>query len=122
MKLFLYYALHSVKNQIKKLCRSWFIIFFICCILFGMIIGIGAGLIAEHFSGDEDIPAEEEPGDVEEIEEIDAELVKKILCTAVCAITLVVFFSNFVMADKSGASVFTMPDVNLLFAAPMKPQ
>ena len=122
MKLFLYYALHSVKNQIKKLCRSWFIIFFICCILLGAIIGIGAGLIAEHFSGDEDIPAEEEPGEIEEIEEINAEQVKKILCTAVCAITLVVFLSNFIMADKSGASVFTMPDVNLLFAAPMKPQ
>ena len=64
MKLFLYYALHSVKNQIKKLCRSWFIIFLIFCILFGAIIGIGVGLIAEHFSGDEDIPAEEEPGEV----------------------------------------------------------
>lgn len=122
MKLFLYYAFHSVKNQIKKLCRSWFIIFLICCILFGAIIGIGAGLIAEHFSGEDDLPVEEEPGEIEEIEEIDGELVKKILCMAVCAITLVVFFFNFAMADKSGATVFTMPDVNLLFAAPMKPQ
>ena len=40
MKLFFYYALHTFKNQLKKLFKTWVLIFFAVC----MVIGIGLGL------------------------------------------------------------------------------
>ena len=42
MRLFLYYALHSVKNQLKKLFKTWVLIFIVVCMLIGGLIGFGA--------------------------------------------------------------------------------
>ena len=47
MRLFLYYAAHSVKNQIKKLLKSKVLIFILICVVMGALIGIGAGKLAE---------------------------------------------------------------------------
>ena len=43
MELFFYYALHSLKNQIRKLFRTWVVIFFAVIVVAGLLIGfIGA--------------------------------------------------------------------------------
>ena len=60
MKLFLYYSFCSAKNQIKKLFRSWVAIFFAVCLLFGLVVGVGAGLLASFL---DDEPGLEEPED-----------------------------------------------------------
>ena len=53
MRLFGYYALHSFKNQLKKLFKSWVIIFILACAVIGGLIGFGMGkataiIAAEH--------------------------------------------------------------------------
>ena len=42
MRMFLYYALHSFVNQIKKLFKTWVMVFIIVCFVFGMGIGLFA--------------------------------------------------------------------------------
>ncbi len=126
MRLFLYYVFCSVKNQIKKLCKTWFIIFLAACMLFGGIIGVGVGLLSESLGEGE---FEEEPmpdeGEDVEIGEITEEELAQILTfteAAVLLLTIVMLFFAVMFGDKSGSSIFLMPDVNLLFSAPMKPQ
>ena len=55
MKLFFYYAFCSVKNQLRKLFKTWVAIFFAVCLLFGVVIGLGAAFIEDLA----DIPDEE---------------------------------------------------------------
>ena len=47
MKLFFYYALHSLKNQLKKLFKSWVLIFLVVCMAIGGLIGLGAAKLEE---------------------------------------------------------------------------
>jgi len=54
MSLFLYYAFHSFVNQFKKLFKSWVAIILLCCIGFGLLVGIGAGIIGTALSGMDD--------------------------------------------------------------------
>ncbi len=124
MRLFLYYAFCSVKNQIKKLCKTWFIIFLIACMLFGGIIGVGVGFLSESF-GDGEVEEEPLPDEGEEITELTpeekADMLSAIEGGIFLAVIVMLSFSVF-FGDKSGSSIFIMPDVNLLFSAPMKPQ
>ncbi len=125
MKLFFYYALHSAKNQIKKLFRSWVIVFFIVCFLLGGAIGVGAGFLEDLANDQPDPPTEDEEllpdEEFEEIEISEGEIMQ-IIELAAAGITLAILFFNVFTADKSAAAIFQMPDVNLLFAAPLRPQ
>ena len=125
MKLFFYYAFCSVKNQIKKLFRTWVAIFLAVCMLFGVAIGLGVAAIENAFS-EEELPQEETeevlPEEDWEDAELDPALGYSILGLAVTGIVAVVLFFNLISADKNGSAIFIMPDVNLLFSAPMKPQ
>ena len=125
MKLFFYYAFCSFKNQFKKLFRSWVAILIAVCILFGVVIGIGAALVADHFEG-EDVPGQEEVVDPSEPggedPETDPATLGGVLELAAAAVILLVLFFHIILADKNGSAIFLMPDVNLLFAAPLKPQ
>ncbi|MCC8106310.1 MAG: CPBP family intramembrane metalloprotease [Clostridiales bacterium] len=47
MRLYGYYALHSFVNQIRKLFKTWVLIFLLVCALFGGLIGLGAGILSE---------------------------------------------------------------------------
>ncbi|MCC8066858.1 MAG: hypothetical protein LIO94_07130 [Clostridiales bacterium] len=47
MRLYGYYALHSFVNQIRKLLKTWVLIFFLACVLLGGLIGLGAGILSE---------------------------------------------------------------------------
>lgn len=120
MRLTLFYLTRTVKNQIRKIFRTWVAVFLIVCLLVGVIFGIGAAALASLFEEEsegevieEALPPEEAPSP----EEIGAlvELITGGILLAVLA------FSAF-FADKSGSSIFLMADVNLLFQAPLKPQ
>ena len=61
MKLFFYYAFCSVKNQLRKLFKTWVAVFFAICIRFGVVIGLGAAFIEDLADiPDEEMPPEEE--------------------------------------------------------------
>ena len=119
MRLFLYYAVHSVKNQIKKLFKTWVAVFFAVCLLFGAVIGIGVGML----TGDiEEASSYSDDAYVYEGEEPTREDVLPWIEIAVLALGAVIVVTNLLGGDKSGGQIFTMADVNLLFSAPMKPQ
>ena len=46
MGLTLYYMTRTVKNQIRKLCRTWVAVFLLVCLLAGVIFGVGAAALA----------------------------------------------------------------------------
>lgn len=131
MKLFFYYAFCSVKNQLRKLFKTWVAVFFAICILFGVIIGLGASFLEDlsNFAGDEMPPeAEEDVLPDEELypeEEMTAEEIAQMMQVIELiagGVVLLVFVLNSLSADKNGCAVFLQADVNLLFASPMKPQ
>ncbi len=122
MKLFCYYALHTVKNQLKKLFKTWVLIFLLACVLFGAIIGFGAATLEDAFG--EDIP---EDGYIEEVpptqeDEIPPEIAQGLVELLAGGIILLIFVTTVMGADKNGSTIFQPADVALLFASPMKPQ
>ena len=65
-RLLLYYVGHTFINSIKKLFRTWVIIFFLVCFGIGIVPGVGGGIIGamidDEISGDtEDSEYIEEP-------------------------------------------------------------
>lgn len=42
MRLFAYYALHSFRNQLKKLLKTWVLIFWAVCVAFGVMAVLAA--------------------------------------------------------------------------------
>lgn len=125
MRMTLYYMAHTVKNQIRKLFRTWVAVFLLVCLLIGVVFGIGAAALASLFEEEapedstyEETLPEEIPGeDLPSPEEIAA-----LLELGVGALVLIVIFFSAFQADKSGSSIFLMADVNLLFQAPLTPQ
>ena len=55
MRLFGYYAWHSVVNQLRKLFKTWVLIFLVICMAIGGFIGIGAAMLEDAAGGDEEI-------------------------------------------------------------------
>ena len=129
MRLFSYYALHTFKNQLKKLFKTWVLIFIVACMVFGGLIGIIAGSIAgaveddsPDYEASEEWEAEDDEAFLEiETEGLDAGAADLIELIA-GGIILVIFVIMALGADKSGSSIFLPADVNILFASPMKPQ
>ena len=123
MRLFGYYAWHSVVNQLRKLFKTWVLIFLVICMAIGGFIGIGAAMLEDAAGGDEEIVEsevieEEEPGLAEKLGIESKDLVELI----VGGVILIVFAFEAIGADKNGSRIFLPADVNLLFASPMKPQ
>ncbi len=122
MSFFGYYALHTFKNQLKKLFKTWVLVFFLVCVLLGVAIGFIAALVDGGEDGD--LPPEGEI--VEEIEEPDeapdTETVATVVELAAGALVMVIFFFYALNADKNGSAIFQPADVNLLFPSPMRPQ
>lgn len=133
MRLLLYYMLHSLKNQILKLCKSWVVVFILACALIGGGIGLFAGMMSEAVAPEdeyyedeyyEDVAPEEDDFEDNYAEElvVDENDVKAISGFVCGGIILAYLLFSIYSADKSGSSIFLMADVNLLFSAPMKPQ
>ena len=122
MRLFGYYAWHSFVNQLRKLFKTWVLIFLVICMAVGALIGVGAAMLDDASGEDEEIVEseiiEEEPGAMEKLGIEPEEFVELI----VGGIILVVFVFQAISADKNGSKIFLPADVNLLFSSPMKPQ
>ena len=135
MKLFAYYALHSFKNQIKKLLKTWVLIFLLACMVLGGLIGFGAAKLSEaseeSAAAVEDMAGEDldegslDAGEVSEengfLSRTGLDLTDLIELIA-GAVILALFIFEIVSADKNGSKIFLPADVNLLFASPMQPQ
>ena len=129
MKLYLYYALHSAKNQFKKFFRSGIAIFVVACLLFGLIAGLGFAALSDALGLDEEpTPSEEEtvpgdaPGSPEPPPDMTPEIMRAVVGFVVTAVVAGMLLLCVWRADKDGSNIFLMADVNLLFSAPMKPQ
>lgn len=133
MRMFLYYAVHSVLNQLKKIFKTWVMVFIGICFLFG----IGIGLL---FAGLEDLSEKQkEAAGIEEVQETqkeEAELPeeeqKNVIADTIGysnfieliagAVVLISFTLSILNAEKNAGRIFLPADVTLLFPAPLKPQ
>lgn len=118
MKLFFYYVTRSVKNQIRKLFKTWVAVLLAVSIGFGLLIGLGAAMLDEAFPEEESEEAVEE----EEWTDTDTAMAVQIAELAVGGVILLVLALNAVGADKNGCAIFQPADVNILFPSPLKPQ
>ncbi|MEE0955379.1 MAG: putative ABC exporter domain-containing protein [Eubacterium sp.] len=127
-----YYLSRTFVNQVKKLFRTWFLIFFLACCLMGGLIGFAAGSLAdkrESFSSQSQI--EELTDENADREEADTGIFasafegldrNEILEAGMGLLTLVLFFYAVFSAEKNGSSIFLPADTALLFPSPWRPQ
>ena len=125
MKLFFYYVTHTALNTLKKLFKTWVLVFFVVMLVGGLLFGGIIGMLLAKAVPDEP----EEPGIEQQDpnwqapEEPEDEVpVMDILELGAGAVVLIFFVLGIVGADKSGADIFQPADVTLLFSSPMKPQ
>lgn len=132
MKLWGYYAWHTLVNTIKKMFRSTVLVVLLAIVGFGVICGLVGGLIGSAVESEEsteissEIVSEEDSGenieDEEEMSPGDVAMVKDYVEAAVALIFLAILLWGLYSGSKNGTDIFQMADVNLLFTAPMKPQ
>ena len=123
MKLFFYYASHSILNSLKKLFKTWVVVFIVIMLLGGLLVGGVIGMILSRAVPDDpepgietQVPEEAEPAPKDEVPVMD------ILELGAGAVILLLFVMGVWSADRSGADIFQPADVTLLFSSPMKPQ
>ena len=130
MSLFGYYAWHSFKNQLKKIFKSWVLIFIVVCMLIGGLIGAGAASLSEMAEQQNQNTETEQQGELPEIPIEDPEIEIPKDPARIASVTegiagvailglLLLFIKD---ADKNGSAIFLPADVTLLFTSPMKPQ
>lgn len=127
MKLFSYYVLHTFKNSLRKLLKTWVLIFLVVCIAVGVGIGMFAAFLED--SVEEPLPADpsqtetaDEPEDEESLFDAIGMEANDLIELIAGGIMLAVFVFFALNADRNGSKIFLPADVNLLFASPMKPQ
>lgn len=130
MRLLWFYISRTFVNSIKKLFKTWVAVLIGTCLLIG-VIGGAAGVVAGNMAGSSDTgsssyeqsePVEETDANDDEELAIDPGTLYTILEVGVGVVALLMMLGYFYFADKNGTAIFTMPDVNFLFPAPMKPQ
>ena len=127
MRLTLYYALHSFINQVRKMLKTWVLIFIVVCALIGGVIGAGAVKIGEL---SEETAAQTETESGEAAQETPSFSLSETLGIekseltelAAGAVILGVLIWQCLSADTNGSKIFLPADVNLLFSSPMTPQ
>lgn len=129
MRTFLYYAVHTIINTIKKLFKTW-LVFFFAIFIIAILVGIGVGTAVSKISETiEEETATEEQNEEDEDAPSGLELFMQEHDLDKAGITdLIVTGAFFLLitmsmmgADKSG-QLFKPADVTLLFPSPMKPQ
>ncbi len=129
MRTFLYYAVHTIINTIKKLFKTW-LVFFFAIFIIAILVGIGVGTAVSKISE----TIEEETATEEQIEEdedapsglelfmqehdLDKAGITDLIVTGAFFLLITMSMMG---ADKSG-QLFKPADVTLLFPSPMKPQ
>lgn len=129
MRLITYYIPHAFVGALKKLFRTWvaiLVVFFLVCALFGGVIGLTVGTMAEK--AEEPSSAETQARSMTpEQHEFTMDIVEMV-CGGVILLILVwnIFSADNAAAahsnGKKATALFTMPDVNLLFPSPNPPQ
>lgn len=133
VRLFCYYMGHTFVNSIRKLFRTWVALLIGCILLFAFACGFGASLLEGYLDDGaegaavvsettEEGEAPEEDFDVYTIIEGLGVGGMEIFEIAAGLLILVVWVFELNAGDKNGASIFLMPDVHFLFAAPIHPQ
>ncbi len=125
MRILPYYVIHTVKNAIKKLFKTWVAVFLAICLGFGLIggiIGFVAGSTIEDTVIEEEYSEDELELSEEEFTEEDKTIINAIVRAAIILVSLLVILFSIYGGDKSGTKIFTMPDVNFLFPSPLSPQ
>ena len=125
MRLWGYYALHTFKNSVKKLLKTWlgvFIIIMVVATLFGAGIGFIASKVsqkAEENKTEVTETAKEEKGpSYFEINLISKEGMTELITSGVIiGVLLMAIFGG-----KSAGTIFKPADVAILFPAPLRPQ
>ena len=127
MKAFLYYYSHSFINQLKKLFKTWILIFFVA--FFGLMMLIG--FLASSFdSSDEEKQDATEIVSTYEQESPDQQSdsltnrvgVGNMVELVMGGIVLLIFGLNLAVAQKNTGKLFLPADVSLLFSSPIRPQ
>jgi len=127
MRLFGYYALHSFVNQLKKLFKTWVLVFVVICFLIGGLIGGGAAMLS-NLAEESEVAEEIDPADAPELPFDLEEDAPDRLGTAATVeliaggIVLMLLVFEALSADRNGSAIFLPADVSLLFSSPMKPQ
>ena len=129
MRPFLYYAVHTIINTLKKLFKTWLVFFFVIFVA-AILVGIGVGTavskisdtIEEETVTEEQVDEEENtPSGLElfmEEHDLDKAGITDLIVTAAFFLMITMSMMG---ADKSG-QLFKPADVTLLFPSPMKPQ
>ena len=129
MRIFLYYAVHSIINTLKKLFKTW-LVFFFALFLIAMVVGVGVGTaiskisdtIEEETATEEQIDEDEDAPSGFELFMQEHDLDKAGLTDLIVTASFFLLITMSMMgADKSG-QLFKPADVTLLFPSPMKPQ
>ena len=132
MRLFVYYAFHTIVNTLKKLLKTWvafFLVLMVAASLLGLIIGRLVPLVEKSIKGEisEEQRIEETQKDDGHVSQLSLFLEERNLTKYDFADMIVVvaflFFVTLVLATvNKGGEIFKPADVPLLFASPMKPQ
>ena len=145
MRLFLYYATHSLFNTVKKLMKTW-VAFILIFMVFGLMMGFVANLFDKDDKDKDTDPADtsisfiqddEDPGEEIELEDAINEKIgehrfsdfvknnglskEQIVDIAISAVFLLVLATN-ILNSQNSSKIFMPADVPMLFSAPMKPQ
>ena len=121
MRLFGYYALHTFKNQLKKLFKTWVLVFILVCALMGGVIGFLAASATDD--GPDDMDAPPEATDTLPDAGLPAGEDAAVSAEAAAGAVVLAIFAFMAMgADKNGSRIFLPADVNVLFPSPMRPQ
>ena len=141
MKLVAYYALHTFINQIRKLFRTWFLIYLVVCIAFGAFIGFGISVLQESGGNEARIEegkteyddnaadtAEEAGSEAEAYSPLsmlktytglEADQAVKLI-TALLILGIILY--EIAGSRERGSVLFLPADVNILFSSPLCPQ
>ena len=145
MRLFLYYASHSLLNTLRKVMKTW-VAFILIVIVFGGAVGLVTSLFTKNDKSETDpsssistVIEDDEEGPGEEISFEDAadgtfakskisQMMKKynitkeqIVDLAISAIFLLILATN-ILNSQNSSKIFLPADVPMLFASPMRPQ
>ena len=111
MRLFGYYALHSFVNQLKKLCRTWVLVFILVCLVLGGLIGFGAAMLEDTVEENAAASAQTQEAPVSEKEEASLPIsASAIIELAAGGAIMALFFFEAISADKNGSKIKMKPE------------
>lgn len=143
LRLIGYYIPHTFVNVIKKVFRTWIAIYLAIILVFGLfggMVGLAIGVLLPdeeitdtespdpgapstgEASGDEDDWEDESSAEFLENHLPEKEILAPVVASVIFGLTVLFLGFEVLSAEKGKNQLFSMPDVNFLFASPAKPQ